>query len=170
MNNLDCSNPETICFIGVGSNLNNPIRQIKNALGALSNHSKIKLLKTSSFYKSKALEFSNQPDYINCVISIETELTPYDLLSSLQEIEKKQGRVRKKKWGSRTIDLDILLYGDVKVSDQELTIPHPEIYKRHFVVYPLAEISNNLIFPDNLHINQIISKCPINELKKIDDT
>ena len=118
-------------------------------------------------YLSKPLEFKDQPDYINCVISVVTKLTPYELLKTLQEVEKNQGRVRKEKWGARTIDLDILLYGNEKISDKELTIPHPEIYKRHFVVYPLAEISNNLVFPDNQHISEVIKKCPVCELKKI---
>lgn len=167
MNNYNHSKSEMICFIGVGSNLNTPKEQIKCAINVLSSYPKIKVISKSSLYISKALETRDQPDYINCVISIKTEYSPYELLKTLQEIEKKQGRVRKKKWASRIIDLDILLYGNKKISDQELTIPHPEIYKRHFVVYPLAEISNNLVFPDNRHINEIITQCPICELKKI---
>lgn len=161
------SNSESICFIGIGSNLNSPVKQIEKAFKLISTYSKIKIISKSSMYISKPLEFKDQPDYINCVISVVTKLTPYELLKTLQEVERNQGRVRKEKWGARTIDLDILLYGNEKISDKELTIPHPEIYKRHFVVYPLAEISNNLVFPDNQHISEVIKKCPVCELKKI---
>jgi len=139
------SNTETDVYIGLGSNLNNPCRQIKTAFQALANLTQTRLLQQSSLYTSKPLGPQDQPDYINAVAKITTQLTPQTLLASLQSIEKQQGRVRHNiHWGARSLDLDILLYGHQTIHEKNLQIPHSQMLKRAFVLYPLCEIAGNL--------------------------
>ena len=136
-----------LAYIGLGSNLKGPKEQIKKALGALSKVKEITLLSVSSFYQSKPLLDMPGPNYLNVVCKIKTDLSALDLLNFCQEIEDNQQRVREVKWGSRTIDLDILLYGDQIVATQRLTIPHPEMINRAFVLLPLFEIEPALKLP-----------------------
>lgn len=127
-------------FIGLGSNLDDPITQLKKALDQLSQLENVKLIETSAFYQSKPMGPQDQPDFINAVAELETTLPAEKLLDELQAIEQSQGRVRYQHWGPRTLDLDILLYGDDVIMSGRLTIPHPGISKRNFVLYPLADI------------------------------
>jgi len=136
-----------LAYIGLGSNLKGPKDQIKKALMALSETKDIALLSVSSFYQSKPLLDKPGPNYLNVVCKIETDLGALDLLNFCQEIEDNQHRVREVKWGSRTIDLDILLYGDQVLATKRLTIPHPEIINRAFVLLPLYEIEPGLKLP-----------------------
>jgi len=136
-----------LAYIGLGSNLNGPKEQIEKALRVLSETKDIILLSVSSFYQSKPLLDMPGPNYLNVVCKIETELSAIDLLNFCQEIEENQHRVRKIKWGSRTIDLDILLYGDQILATKRLTIPHPEMINRAFVLLPLSEIEPGLKLP-----------------------
>ncbi|UVE59749.1 2-amino-4-hydroxy-6-hydroxymethyldihydropteridine diphosphokinase [Coxiella-like endosymbiont] len=118
------------------------------------------LLIHSSLYRSRPLGPQNQPDYINAVAAIETALLPYELLKILQELEKHQGRQRSgERWGPRVIDLDILLYGDSRIQNDDLIIPHPQLICREFVLYPLAEIAKNLILPTGEPILTLRAKC-----------
>ena len=136
-----------LVYIGLGSNLKGPKEQIEKALNALSEAKEITLLSVSSFYQSKPLLDIPGPNYLNVVCKIETDLSALDLLNFCQEIEDNQHRVREVKWASRTIDLDILIYGDQVLATKRLTIPHPEIINRAFVLLPLFEIEPGLKLP-----------------------
>ncbi len=136
-----------LAYIGLGSNLKDPKAQIKRALASLSNNDGAKLINVSSFYESKPLLEIPGPNYLNAVCKIETKLSAIDLLDLCQEIEESQQRVREVKWGSRTIDLDILLYGEQVISNKRLSIPHPEAINRAFVLVPLFEIEPSIKFP-----------------------
>jgi len=136
-----------LAYIGLGSNLKDPKAQIKRALASLSINDGVKLINVSSFYESKPLLEIPGPNYLNAVCKIETKLSAIDLLDLCQEIEESQKRVRQVKWGSRTIDLDILLYGEQVISNKRLSIPHPEAINRAFVLVPLFEIEPNIKFP-----------------------
>ena len=128
-----------LVYIGLGSNLKGPKKQIEKSLRVLSEAKETTLLSVSSFYQSKPLLDMSGPNYLNVVCKIETDLSAFDLLNFCQEIEDNQHRARKVKWGSRTIDLDILLYGDQIFTTQRLIIPHPEMINRAFVLLPLFE-------------------------------
>ena len=136
-----------LAYIGLGSNLKDPKAQIKRALASLNNKDGAKLINVSSFYESKPLLEIPGPNYLNAVCKIETKLSAIDLLDLCQEIEESQKRVREVKWGSRTIDLDILLYGEQVISNKRLSIPHPEAINRAFVLVPLFEIEPSIKFP-----------------------
>ena len=136
-----------LAYIGLGSNLKEPKNQIKRALATLNDNNGTKLITVSSFYESKPLLGIPGPNYLNAVCKIQTSLSAIDLLDLCQEIEESQKRVREVKWGSRTIDLDILLYGEQVISNKRLSIPHPEAINRAFVLVPLFEIEPNIKFP-----------------------
>lgn len=136
-----------IAYIALGSNLNQPIEQLQSALQAIGRLPKTTLLKVSSFYQSKPLGPQDQPDYVNAVACIETQLAPLELLDALQQIENEQGRVRLRRWGERTLDLDILLYNNLQLQSARLTIPHYDMKNREFVIIPLQEITPDLILP-----------------------
>ncbi|MEE9302353.1 MAG: 2-amino-4-hydroxy-6-hydroxymethyldihydropteridine diphosphokinase [Thiotrichaceae bacterium] len=142
-----------ISYIGLGSNLNsnvgNSTNTLHSAFSALDNHSDITLITHSSFYGSKPHGPQDQPDYVNAVAKIETSLEPLDLLDTLQHIENTHNRIRTEQhWGPRTLDLDLLLYDNQVIESERLIIPHPRITERSFVLYPLDEITNGLIFPN----------------------
>ncbi len=127
-------------YVGLGSNINNPILQLHFAIVELMTLEKVQWIGVSSFYKSKPVGPQDQPDFINAVAVIETNLSPLDLLGHFQVIENNQGRVKTRHWGERSIDLDILLYADLVVDTPDLTIPHPEMQNRAFVLTPLNEV------------------------------
>lgn len=155
-----------LAYIGIGSNLNNPEQQIKAACAALQRLPDSQWHKASSCYTSTPMGPQNQPDYANAVVAIETQLSCRELLLQLQHIENNQGRVRLgERWGPRTLDLDIILYGDVCINDPDLTVPHYGCKQREFVIYPLAEIAPELIFPDGETIQQVQEKLPLNGLR-----
>ena len=137
----------TIVYIGLGSNMESPKQQIKSAIKSIAEIPEIQVLKASSLYKSKPVGPRGQNDYINAVIKIETEFMPFELLGYMQDIENQHGRIRKERWGPRTLDLDILIFGKEIIQDKNLTIPHSEIEKRPFVLVPLAEIDSNCLIP-----------------------
>ena len=127
--------------------MQSPKQQIKSAIKSISEIPEIQVLKVSSLYKSKPVGPQGQNDYINAVIKIETEFMPLELLDCMQDIENQHGRIRKERWGPRILDLDILIFGKEIIQDKKLTIPHPEIEKRPFVLVPLAEIDSNCSIP-----------------------
>ena len=137
----------TTVYIGLGSNMEQPRQHITTAIEALGKIQSTQTVNVSSLYKSKPVGPQNQDDYVNAVAELETELTPLDLLDNLQEIENEHGRVRKERWGPRTLDLDILMFGDDVINNDRLTIPHPEMMNRSFVFVPLAEINPECIIP-----------------------
>jgi len=159
----------TLSFIGLGSNLEQPAQQIHTAFTELAKIPNTKLEKTSRLYRSTPLGPQKQPDFINAVAQISTELSPKQLLKCLQQIENSFGRKRHKIWGMpRIIDLDILIYGNETISTTDLTIPHPGLHQRDFVLYPLSEIAPDLILPNGKAIEHAIFHCQTNSsLKKI---
>lgn len=147
-------------YIGLGSNLAEPIKQINWAVDALNALPDLAVIKQSSLYASPPMGPQDQPDYVNAVVLIDTDLSPHLLLDGLQAIEQQQGRVRKRHWGERTIDLDILIYDDVVIDDERLQLPHPGIADRSFVLYPLAEIAPDIDIPLLGNIEQLVQNCP----------
>ena len=157
-------------FIGLGSNLNQPVEQLKRAVAALLDSVDLNGVACSGFYSGKPMGPQDQPDYVNAVIQLETRLKPRPLLQLLQRIEEQQGRVRERRWGERTIDLDLLLYGDQCIDLSELTVPHIGLAERNFVLYPLQEIVPDLYIPQLGTLAQLISTCPQADLRKIKQT
>ncbi|WMY96174.1 MAG: 2-amino-4-hydroxy-6-hydroxymethyldihydropteridine diphosphokinase [Arsenophonus sp.] len=153
-------------YISIGSNLNKPLKQAKNAIKKLNQLPNTKFIKISSFYRSKPMGKKNQPEYLNLVIALETTLLPHNLLQYTQNIEYMHGRKRTiNRWIPRTLDLDILLYGKQTIQTHHLTIPHYGIKKREFILYPLAEIAPKLCFPDGELLSHRLKLVPENNLK-----
>lgn len=146
-------------FIGIGSNLADPLHQVQTAIAELAQLPKSTFLKSSSFYRSKPLGPSDQPDFINAVVSLETELAPLSLLDALQEIELKHGRVRDLHWGPRTLDLDLLLYDSLELQSEKLVLPHHGLKNRIFVLKPLVEIAPELTLPSGESIIALLARC-----------
>lgn len=136
-------------YIGLGSNLGPGVENLQKALNEIKAVKGIKIKKLSSMYLSKAWGKTDQADFVNQLIEIETEIPPLELLYVLHNIEIKMGRQRKEKWGPRVIDLDIILYGNEVIDSPELKIPHPYMRERLFVLVPLEEINPEIIFPDD---------------------
>ncbi|MFL0810989.1 MAG: 2-amino-4-hydroxy-6-hydroxymethyldihydropteridine diphosphokinase [Agarilytica sp.] len=143
-------------YIGLGSNINEPLKQVSSAIRMLSQHSAIDLQSRSQLYASKAVGPGEQPDYINAAIFITTSLAPLDLLNVLQDIENKHGRKRTVRWGARTLDLDLLLYDQLRIDEPRLQVPHPRIGERNFVVQPLLDLAPDLQLPDGRQLSDIL--------------
>jgi 2-amino-4-hydroxy-6-hydroxymethyldihydropteridine diphosphokinase len=159
-----------ISYIGIGSNQKDPIKQARQAIEALQLLPKSELIKCSSLYCSAPMGPQDQPDYINAVAEIETQLSPIELLNALQSIELNQGRVRKNnRWGPRTLDLDIILYDNQQINSERLVVPHYGMHEREFVLYPLLEISPNLTLPNGTHLSHFIEICDKNDLTIISE-
>ncbi len=158
-------NASNIVFLGLGSNLDDPSNQLKTAINFISDENKITILKQSSFYKTKPFGYLEQNDFVNAVLQIKTSLTCAELLKTLQSIEQKQKRLKTWHWGPRTIDIDILCYGDLVLDTPKLRIPHPGIKERIFVLQPWAEIAPEWILPDGSVIQdlyqELVSYCDI---------
>lgn len=150
----------SFAYIALGSNLNNPSEQVALAIQRIACFPQTVLLKASSLYKTKALTVApmNLPDYINAVVKIQTKLEPLTLLNSLLQLEILHGRVRdiNLKWHSRTLDCDILLYGEQRLDLDNLKVPHPEMLNRLFVLEPLYEIEPDLQF-NNLPLKHYLN-------------
>ncbi|AMX01884.1 2-amino-4-hydroxy-6-hydroxymethyldihydropteridine diphosphokinase [Microbulbifer thermotolerans] len=154
-------------FIGLGSNLAEPIQQLRHALASIAKIPQTELLRCSSFYRSAPVGPGDQPDYINAVAELETELAALQLLEQLQRIENAQGRERTVRWGARTLDLDILLFGPQRIDEPRLQVPHPRMAERNFVLLPLAELEPDLQLPSGESIQTLLQRCPPNRLEKI---
>ncbi|MGX5914943.1 2-amino-4-hydroxy-6-hydroxymethyldihydropteridine diphosphokinase [Aliidiomarina sp. Khilg15.8] len=157
----------TLVYLGLGANLDNPLRQLQAAVQAIQVHPALKLLACSSFYGSKPMGPQDQPDYVNAVACVQSELAPLPLLDTLQRIENEAGRVREQRWGPRTLDIDILLIDDQVIDAPRLQVPHPGIGEREFVLHPLYEIAPHLILPDGQTILALKNAIPANGLHKI---
>ncbi|THK41913.1 2-amino-4-hydroxy-6-hydroxymethyldihydropteridine diphosphokinase [Methylophaga sp. SB9B] len=157
-----------LAYIGLGSNLENPLQQIKTAIDDLQSLADINIVSVSSLYQSPPMGPVDQPDYINAVLALETSLNPHQLLDALQSVEQLHGRVRKRHWGERTLDLDILLYGDQILDDERLKIPHPGMHERAFVLYPLAEIAPDIEIPGIGTLQKILPSCPQGDLQQVE--
>ena len=162
-------------YIGLGSNLSDQVdgqerdsqSQLEQAIDSLSGHKQVTVSKLSSFYQTPAIGPGEQPDYINAVALLDTLLPPVGLLDLLQSIENQQGRVRSVRWGARTLDLDILLYDQLIEDSELLTIPHPRMHERGFVMAPLNEIAPNLCLPSGENISQLLANCSMQGIVKL---
>ena len=139
----------TLAYIAIGSNLASPLEQVNAAIQALGEIPQSRIVALSSFYRTPPLGPQDQPDYLNAAVALETSLAPEALLDHTQRIELQQGRVRKaERWGPRTLDLDIMLFGDAVINTERLTVPHYDMKNRGFMLWPLFEIAPELVFPD----------------------
>nr|WP_298173567.1 2-amino-4-hydroxy-6-hydroxymethyldihydropteridine diphosphokinase [uncultured Pseudomonas sp.] len=155
-------------YIGLGSNLAEPAQQLRSALAALAALPHTKLLASSSLYASDPLGPADQPRYVNAVAMLDSALQPHALLDTLQRIEQEQGRTRKaERWGPRTLDLDILLFGNRILDDARLQVPHYHMHARPFVLYPLAELTPELLLPDGRALDELLAACPFVGLERL---
>jgi 2-amino-4-hydroxy-6-hydroxymethyldihydropteridine diphosphokinase len=136
-----------LCYLSLGSNQDYPERQIRLAIKAIRTIPYTVVIKISKLYWNKAWGLHGQQDFCNSVVEITTLLTPSVLLHFCKKIEKKQGRIRKRRWGPRTLDIDIILFGNRNIRTKNLTIPHPYMLKRDFVIIPLLEINPCIQLP-----------------------
>ncbi|MFO7593738.1 MAG: 2-amino-4-hydroxy-6-hydroxymethyldihydropteridine diphosphokinase [Pseudomonadota bacterium] len=156
-------------YIGLGSNLDDPEARLQRAIEALSDIPDSRLTAFSRFYRSSPMGPAGQPDYVNAVAMLDTRLEPLELLDALQAIEQQQGRVRKgERWGPRTLDLDLLLYGAEVINHARLVVPHPGIKERKFVLYPLAELAPELVFPDGSTLAEALQLALPGELEPLE--
>ena len=146
----------SIIFIALGSNLENPKEQVKQGIFSIKNLEGIKILCESHLYETPPVGILDQPNFINAVIKIDSGLSPYELLNKLLNIENMAGRIRVNKNGPRTLDLDILLFDNLILNDKNLTIPHPRMHERLFVLLPLKDIDENVVIPNQGSIKHII--------------
>ncbi len=145
-----------LAYIGLGSNLQQPAQQVRKALDWLSALDQCRLVAASSLYRSAPIGPQDQPDFINAVAGLETRLAPLALLDALQALEQRAGRVRHRRWGERSLDLDILLYGENVIRLPRLRVPHKEMENRAFVLQPLAEIAPTLTLPNGRQIDHLL--------------
>jgi len=153
-------------FIALGSNLEDPVFQVRKALDEIAILPENNLLACSSLYRSAPIGKCDQPDFINAVIQIETTLSPHNLLKALLQIEKNHGRVRRLPNDPRTLDLDILMYDKLECNKHNLILPHPRMHQRAFVLKPLMEISKDCIIPGRGTVAELLSACAEQRLER----
>ena len=148
----------TLAYIAIGSNLASPLEQVNAAVEALGEIPQSRIVAVSSFYRTPPLGPQAQPDYLNAAVVRETERGPEALLDNTQRIELQQGRVRKaERWGPRTLDLDIMLFGHETINTERLTVPHYDLKNRGFMLWPLYEVAPSLTFPDGLSLKAVLN-------------
>ncbi len=158
-------------FIGLGSNLNDPVAQVMRAFAALDALPNATLAAAAPLYQNDALGPDPQPAFINSVAELETRLSPHRLLDELQTIEIAMGRVRDgTRWSPRIIDLDLLIYADLEICDKRLTLPHPDICQRRFVLLPLSDLAPDLIIPGRGSVRCELSRAPAHSMQRISST
>lgn len=158
----------TIAYIGLGSNLSEPIKQVKNAIKKIEKIAQSQVVTVSSLYLSKPMGPQDQDDYINAILALKTSLSAIELLNALQAIENKAGRVRKEnRWGARILDLDIILFGDKVIKSERLTIPHYGMAEREFVLLPLVEIAPSLQLPNGKSVKLLSQNIANNAMIKL---
>ena len=154
-------------FVGAGSNLDDPEHQIKTALNALDQLPHTRLVAQSHWYRSAPWGGIDQPEFVNVVAEIETALDAEQLLEELLAIERRHGRMRRVRWGPRTLDLDLLLFGDAQIRTPRLKVPHPRLHERNFVLVPLADLVVDLILPDGKRLSTLVANCAPHRLIRI---
>lgn len=158
----------TRVYIGIGSNLQDPLAQVQRALVALSLIPESRLVAQSRMYRSEPMGPQDQPSYINAVAALETNLSALALLRHLQAIEQAQGRIRNgTHWGPRTLDLDMLLFGGESINQSELVVPHPGLHERNFVLYPLYDIGPELVIPGRGPLKTLKLQCAATGLEPL---
>jgi len=161
---------ELIAFIGLGSNLDNPESRVTRAIQELDKLPRSTVRAMSSLYRSSPMGPQDQPDYVNAVVQLATGLSPEALLDQLQRVEQVHARTRDQHWGPRTLDLDILLYGDDVIETEHLQVPHPGLALRDFVLYPLAEIDDCIAVPGLGSVKSLLEHCPRGDLVRLEET
>ncbi|MGM8885724.1 2-amino-4-hydroxy-6-hydroxymethyldihydropteridine diphosphokinase [Psychrobacter sp. 1U2] len=148
---LDNNNWVT-CYLGLGSNLANelgsPVEHLQQALASLEQHQAMRQLRVSSYYASAPMGPQDQPDFTNAVVELETTLTPLELLALCQQLEAQAQRERLRRWGERSLDVDILLYGQQQIDEPTLVVPHAGLHERNFMLVPLRELAPELMIND----------------------
>lgn len=147
----------TAVYIGLGSNIDQPLLQIRNALAALGELPETMLIQDSGYYVSTPMGPEDQPDFVNAVAEINTGLGAFELLERCQRIEQQQGRIRQRHWGERSIDLDILLYGEQCIDTADLVVPHPGVTQRDFVYLPLLKLNPDIVLPGTGELKAIVA-------------
>ncbi|WP_313016773.1 2-amino-4-hydroxy-6-hydroxymethyldihydropteridine diphosphokinase [Atlantibacter hermannii] len=148
----------TRVYIAIGSNLASPLEQVNAALAALAEIPDSQIVAVSPFYRAPPLGPQDQPDYLNAAVALDTDLAPETLLDHTQRIELQQGRERKAhRWGPRTLDLDIMLFGDRQIATPRLTVPHYDMKNRAFMLLPLVHIAPDVCFPDGVKVADILA-------------
>lgn len=156
-------------YIGLGSNLADPASQVRDAFRALAQLPGSHLAGQSPLYRSAPVGPQDQPDFINAVAALDTTLPPLALLDALQALEQAAGRERLRHWGERTLDLDLLLYGSQQISTPRLTVPHPHMLERAFVLVPLAALAPDVRLPGGQPITPYLAQCNQNDVWCYDD-
>lgn len=156
-------------FIGLGSNIAEPLTQVLLAMQAIDQFPDTRVLARSAMYRSAPVGYLEQPDFINAVIKVETALAPLALLQALLELEQKQGRTREFLNSPRTLDLDVLLYDNLQHHEHGLTVPHPQMHKRAFVLLPLLEIAPDCMIPGVGMAKAAMQHCVDQQLERLSD-
>lgn len=134
--------------MGIGSNMGDRLSNLRGCVSELETAEGVSVVAVSSIYNSRAVGYTDQPDFLNGVVEVETEIAPGEFLNLLHEIEDRYGRKREVHWGPRTLDADILIYGELEINEPDLKIPHPLLTERRFVLEPLLELAPDIVLPD----------------------
>jgi 2-amino-4-hydroxy-6-hydroxymethyldihydropteridine diphosphokinase len=157
-----------IAFIGLGSNLSSPATQVLQAMQAIGRLPDTRVVARSSLYRSAPVGYLDQPDFINAVVMVETALAPLALLQALLALEQENGRTREFQNAPRTLDLDVLLYDDIRHHQHGLTLPHPQMHRRAFVLQPLLEIAPECVIPGVGAAAAAMRECMDQQLEKLE--
>lgn len=160
---------DVTAYIGLGSNLTEPQAQVRAGLAALQRLPRTEVLACSSLYASAPVGLTTQPDFVNAACRVHTALPARTLMQALLDIEKQHGRVRDtEKGGPRTLDLDLLLYGDLVLNGPDLTLPHPRLHERAFVLYPLCELDAGLVIPGRGRATDLLAACAGQRVERLE--
>jgi 2-amino-4-hydroxy-6-hydroxymethyldihydropteridine diphosphokinase len=155
-------------FVALGANLQDPVQQVRDAIAELGNIEHTLVLAVSSLYRTAPIGYADQPDFINAVAKLQTGLSPHQLLDALHAIENRHGRRRSVRNAPRTLDLDLLLYGIRVVHEGDLTLPHPRMHERAFVLMPLLEIAPDASVPGHASVAQLLAQVDRTGVEKLD--
>jgi 2-amino-4-hydroxy-6-hydroxymethyldihydropteridine diphosphokinase len=154
-------------FVGLGANLGEPQAQVRRAIAALGELPRTRLVRASSLYRSAPVGVGDQPDFVNAVAELDTALSARELLDELLAVEQRFGRERPSPGAPRTLDLDLLLYGERHIADPGLVVPHPRMHERAFVLVPLAEIAPHAVVPAQGPVSALLARCKGQKIEKI---
>lgn len=144
-----------VAFLGLGSNLGDRLANLQGAVDALQAEPGLRVAASSRVWETTPVGGPPQPDYLNAVVRLETDLSARDLLDLARRIESRLGRIRKERWGARTIDVDVLLYDDEEIDEPDLVVPHPRMTQRAFVLLPLLELEPDPLLPDGTRLKDV---------------
>ncbi len=161
------TSPYLVAYIALGANLGNPANQVESACEELGRLAETRLARRSALYLSKPVGYADQPDFVNAVVGVDTRLSPRDLMQALLEIEARHGRDRTFKNAPRTLDLDLLLYDGLVMHAAGLTLPHPRMTERPFVLLPLAEIAPDALIPGHGRVANCLAGLPTHGIERL---